>query len=337
MRKFNLRGISLGLSSGLTWAIDTILIGWVLASTTFMSFTEIALAAPLISTFLHDAFSALWMIILMTIRGELFETIKKFRTRSGLFVVLAATLGGPVGMTFYVLSVQSIGASFTATISSVYPAIGALFAFLILRDKLSGKNWIGLLMSITFITLLSYSGDLLSSSTVSIGFIFILLCVFGWGMESVIVAYGLKDEEVSPVQALFIRQVTSAMIFGLLIVPIFVGHSVTVQVASTNTIWLIAAIALSGTLSYLFYYQAIDLIGPVRAMGLNISYAAWAIFLDILIFGAEFSIKNFSFALFIMAGAILTVMEDKKSESIDGRDQRKTSPKRSEIPPVPTK
>lgn len=312
MKKFNIKGITLGLSSGLTWAIDTILIGWVLASTTFMSFSEIALAAPLISTFLHDAFSALWMIILMAVRGELFETLKKFKTRSGMFVALAAALGGPVGMTFYVLSVQNIGASFTATISSVYPAVGAFFAFLILKDKLSGKNWIGLLMSITFITLLSYSGDLLSGTTISIGLVFILLCVFGWGMESVIVAYGMKDDEVSPYQALLIRQVTSAVIFGFLIVPIFVGHSITVQVASTSTLWFIAAIALAGTLSYLFYYQAIDLVGPVKAMGMNISYAAWAIILDFLIFGGEFSLKNLAFAILIIIGAILTVMNDKK-------------------------
>ena len=40
--------------SGLFWAIDTILIGYVLATTTFMSFAELAFVAPLVSTFLHD-------------------------------------------------------------------------------------------------------------------------------------------------------------------------------------------------------------------------------------------------------------------------------------------
>jgi drug/metabolite transporter (DMT)-like permease len=309
------KGATLGLSSGLFWAIDTILIGYILSTATFMSFAEIALAAPLISTFLHDAMSAIWMMILLGIKGELLETIKKFKTRSGLFVVLAATLGGPVGMTFYVLSVQNIGASFTATISSIYPAVGAFFAFILLKDKLSLKNWAGLLTSILSITLLSYSGNLISGTTVSIGLIFILLCVFGWGMESVIVAYGMKEDQISPIQALLIRQLTSAAIFGALIVPLFVGHSFTGQVLNTNATWLIALIALAGTLSYIFYYQAINLVGPVRAMGLNISYAAWAILIDVLILGGDFSVKNMVFAALIMIGSIFTVMENKKKQN----------------------
>ncbi|SFB20957.1 MULTISPECIES: DMT family transporter [unclassified Bacillus (in: firmicutes)] len=318
MQKFNVKGVSIGLASGLTWAIDTILIGIVLASTTFMDFAEIALAAPLLSTFLHDAFSALWMMILMGVRGELGTAFSKFKTKSGWWVVLAATLGGPVGMTFYVLSVQEIGASFTASISSVFPAVGAFFAFLILKDRLSLKNWAGLLTSIIFITALSYSGDLFSSTTVSIGLIYILLCIFGWGMESVISAYGMKDDVVSPLEALMIRQLTSAAIFGALIIPIFVGHDLTAKVASSSTFWFIGLIALAGTLSYVFYYQAIKLLGPVRAMGLNISYAAWAILIDIIILGGDFTLKNFLFAVMIMAGSILTVMEDKKKPSEKG-------------------
>lgn len=317
LQRINIKGTTIGLAAGLTWAIDTILIGWVLASTTFMEFSEIAMAAPLLSTFLHDTFSAIWMTILMGFRGELKETFSKLKTRSGRFVVLAALLGGPVGMTFYVLSVDSIGASFTASISSIFPAVGAFFAFLLLKDRLGLKNWLGLLISIAATIMLSYSGDLISGSTVSIGLIFILFCIFGWGMESVIIAYGMKDDEVSPFQALMIRQTTSAIVFGALIIPILLDHSYTVHVASSNTFWFIGLIALAGTLSYIFYYQAIKLIGPVRSMALNISYVAFAIFLDILFLGGEFSLKNFIIALFIMGGAVLTVMEDKKAPTTE--------------------
>jgi drug/metabolite transporter (DMT)-like permease len=316
LEKFNKKGVAVGLGAGLTWAIDTILIGYALSSTTFLKFSDIVLAAPLLSTFLHDAFSSIWMMILMAVRGELGESFKKLRTKSGLWVVLAATLGGPVGMTFYVLSVQKIGASFTASISSIFPAVGALFAFLILRDRLSLKNWIGLLISIGFTVALSYSGNLITGTSVSIGLIFIIFCIFGWGMESVISAYGMKDDEVSPLQALFIRQFTSAVIFAVLIIPIFVGHSLTVQVAQTKTLWFIALIALFGTLSYVLYYQAIKLIGPVRAMSTNISYVAFAIFLDVLFLGGDFSLKNVVFAIFIMVGAVLSVIVDQKEPDL---------------------
>lgn len=316
LKKQSFNGASIGLASGFFWALDTILIGLVLGSTTFMSFGEIALAAPLLATFLHDFMSAIWMILLMAFRGQLVDTIKKIKTRSGLFVVLAATLGGPLGMTFYVLAVQNIGASFTAVISSAYPAVGALFAFILLKDKLTGRNWIGLLISMGFITLLSYSGDLFSGVTISIGLIFVLLCVFGWGMESVICAYGMKDDEVNPEQALLIRQLTSSAVFGFIIIPVFLSHSYTLQVVNTSAFLFIILIALAGTLSYVFYYKAIKLVGPVRAMGLNISYAAWAIILDVVLMGSDFSLKYFAIALMIILGSVLTVMQNKKSDSI---------------------
>lgn len=316
----SVKGTSLGMFSGLFWAIDTILIGYILSTATFLSFTEIAMAAPLISTFLHDTMSAIWMMLFMGVKGELKETFSKLKTKSGLFVVLAAGLGGPIGMSFYVLSVQNIGASFSATISSVYPAIGAFFAFFLLKDRLSIGNWAGLLLSISSIIMLSYSGDLISGTTVSIGFIFILLCVFGWGTEAVICAYGMKDNEVSPLQALLIRQLTSSAIFAVIIIPLFVGHSYTGAVVQSNAVWIIALIALAGTLSYSLYYSAINLIGPVRAMGLNISYAAWAILIDVLILGGEFSFKNMIFAALIIMGSIVTVMDIRKSKGVGANE-----------------
>jgi len=87
-------------------------------------------------------------------------------------------------------------------------------------------------------------------------------------------------------------------------------------VASTKTFWFIGLIALFGTLSYVFYYQAIKLIGPVRAMSTNISYVAFAIFLDVIFLGGDFSLKNIVFAVFIMVGAILTVVVDNKEPDL---------------------
>ena len=256
----------------------------------------------------------------MAFRGELWTALKKFGTKSGRWVVLAALLGGPGGMTFYVLGVQKIGASFTATISSIFPAVGALFAFLILRDKLSLKNWVGLLISIGFTIALSYSGNLITGSSVSLGLIFVLFCILGWGLEAVIAGYGMKDEEVSPYQALFIRQLTSALTFAIIIIPIFVGHKLTIQVAQTSTFWFIALIAFFGTLSYICYYVAINLIGPIRAMALNISYVAFAILISVFFLGQQFSMKNVIFALCIMAGAVLAVVPDnKKATELEGK------------------
>lgn len=58
------------------------------------------------------------------------------KTKSALFVVIAALMGGPIGMTGYLLAVKLIGPSYTAIISSLYPAVGAILAYFILKERL---------------------------------------------------------------------------------------------------------------------------------------------------------------------------------------------------------
>ncbi len=318
------KGIFFGLSSGFTWALDTVLIGMVLAKGVFTSTPEVIFLAPLVSTFFHDLLSSFWMMIYMVIRGEFTVPFKKLKTRSGRFVMLGALLGGPIGMTGYVLAVKYLGASLSASISAVYPAIGALFAFLILKDRLTVKNWIGLFISILFIFLLGFTGGEPSQSYI-LGFTFILLCIFGWGMECVILAYGMKDDEVSPEQALQIRQLVSAVTYAALILPVFGGYPLVGSVVTSSEFFLIAAVALSGTASYVFYYKAIYTLGPTRAMALNISYAAWAIFLSFFILHTPITAKVLFFSIMILAGSIITVATPEELKWLNLAKRRKTA------------
>jgi drug/metabolite transporter (DMT)-like permease len=300
------KGLYFGLFSGFTWALDTVLIGIVLTKALFLSTEQVIFLAPLVSTFFHDLLSSIWMMVYMLLRGELKITFKKLATRSGRFVVLGALLGGPIGMTGYVLAVKYLGASLAASISAVYPAIGAFFAFLILKDRLTLKNWIGLFISILFIFLLGFAGGEPSPSFI-LGFSFILLCIFGWGMECVILAYGMKDDEILPEQALQIRQLVSAVTYGILILPLFNAYPLVGEVFKSSEFFFIALIALSGTASYVYYYKAIHTIGPTRAMALNITYAAWAIIISFIILGTPITAKLVFFSFMILLGSIITV------------------------------
>ncbi|MEH7332793.1 DMT family transporter [Neobacillus drentensis] len=318
------KGLLFGLISGFTWALDTVLIGMVLSKALFVSSDLVIFLAPLVSTFFHDLLSSVWMLIYMTIRGEVKVPFQKLTTRSGRFVMLGALLGGPIGMTGYVLAVKYLGASLSASISAVYPAIGAFFAFLILKDKLTVKNWIGLFISILFIFLLGFAGGEPSPSYI-LGFSFILLCIFGWGMECVILAYGMKDDEITPEQALQIRQLVSAVTYGVLILPFFKAYPLVGEVFKSSEFFLIALIALSGTASYVYYYKAIYVMGPTRAMALNITYAAWAILLSFIILGTPITFKLVFFSIMILLGSIITVASQEELKWMNLLKGRKTA------------
>ncbi|MEZ0117645.1 UNVERIFIED_ORG: drug/metabolite transporter (DMT)-like permease [Heyndrickxia coagulans] len=305
-------GVGFGVISGITWALDSILIGLLLSKGLSVPNGNVVFLAPLVSTFLHDSLSTFWVAVYLVLRGNFFTAISKIRTKSGRFVILAALLGGPVGMTFYTLSIQYIGSSYAASFSAVYPAVGAFFAFLLLKDRLSIKNWIGLFISILFIFILGYSSGKFVSPNNILGFFFILICIFGWGMESVIIAYGMKDDEISPEESLQLRQLTSALSYGLIIIPVFKGYSIVSEVVINPEIFFILLIALAGSISYFFYYKAINIIGPTRAMALNISYSAWTIILGFLIVGTPLTFKLLFCSIMIILGSTLTVANTNK-------------------------
>ncbi|AQS11894.1 EamA-like transporter family protein [Clostridium saccharobutylicum] len=295
-------GVLTGLGSAITWGIDTVLMAIILAMSPFSSEGVIVLA-PILTACFHDAFSAVWTFIYLSLKKQLRPLIKAMKTRSGAVVALAAIMGGPVGMTGYVMAIQYIGPSYTAIISSLYPAFGAILAYLILKEKIGKKGWIGLFVAILGIVLIGYSSN--ESGISIVGFIWALVCAIGWGSESVICAIGMKADEVSAESALQIRQLTSGIVYSALIVPMVGGIGMSIEALRTNSVWYLIAVALSGTASYLFYYQSIDKIGATKAMGLNSTNTVFAIIFDVLINGTQLSLKTIICSLMVMGGVYL--------------------------------
>ena len=274
-----------GIMSGITWAIETIILGIALNSSAFASTEEAIILAPFVSTFLHDTFSAIWATIYNTAKGNFHKALACLKKKDGLFAVLAAVIGGPIGMTGYVLAVNYMGASIGAVASAVFPAIGAALAFIFLKEKMQWYRWVFLIMTLLGVYGLSYSPEV-NIKNFWLGICGALMCAFGWGIEAVILAKCMKDPDIKDEYALQIRQTTSAVVNGIIILPILGGWNFTVGLFKKETssvILLIAFAALFATVSYLFYYKAINKIGASKAMALNVSYSAWAIVFTVII------------------------------------------------------
>lgn len=275
-----------GIIAGVTWAVETIVLGIALAMSPFCSTEQAVLLAPFASTFLHDLFSAIWSCVYNGVRGNLRAVGRALKTKSGRFVALAAVIGGPVGMTGYVLSVANMGASIGAVASAIFPAIGAVLAYIFLKEKMSWYRWIFLILSLLGVYGLSYSPEL-NITNFWLGFAGTLMCAFGWGIEAVIIAKCVQDAAVTDEIALQIRQTTSALVYGVIILPVMKGWGFTLSLFN-GTGWLIPVIALAAlfaTASYLFYYRAISQIGASKSMALNITYAAWAVVFSVIFLG----------------------------------------------------
>ena len=110
------------------------------------------------------------------------------------------------------------------------------------------------------------------------------MCAFGWGIEAVIIAKCVRDDAVTDEIALQIRQSASALVYGIILLPLMKGWGFTLTLFD-GTGWLIPTVALAAlfaTASYLFYYRAISQIGASKSMALNITYSAWAVIFSIV-------------------------------------------------------
>ncbi|RKI96729.1 DMT family transporter [bacterium D16-34] len=304
-----------GLTSGLLWGLDTVILGIALSMSPYIGTAEAIAYAAIASSALHDIFCAIWLFIYMGIRGRLKDTWAALKTRSGKVVILGALLGGPIGMTGYVVAIDNIGAGYTAIISSIYPAVGTLLAAIILKEKMAPKQLIALFVAIGGIIAMGYisSGGGEMGANPTLGFVAALAAVIGWGSEAVICGWGMKDDAVDNETALQIRETTSGLVYAIVVLPLFGAWVFTAHAIPTFATGVVALAALAGVTSYLFYYKSISSpIGAAKSMALNISYSAWAVLFALVLQGTIPSVASVICCIVILVGTILAASDWKE-------------------------
>jgi drug/metabolite transporter (DMT)-like permease len=285
-----------GLNAGILWALVTVLLSIILSKGIFIHSKEAIYLAPFVSAFLNDTFSGLWLLFFRKSRKQCRNTsvLKALKTRNGKLLLLSGLFGGPLGMSSYLLAIKYLGASYTAVISSLYPAIGALISWIFFRDKLLKKQLFGILLC-------------------GIG-IFALCCALFWGMEAVISSYAMKDDAISFELALQIRHYTSIICYAFIFLPLLNAWGFTIQVLLDKSIILLLITGLLETGSYLFYYKAIHKLGATKAMTLNILYMVWAVVLGVFLFKDIPNRYEIMSILLLFSGVLFVVLHSVNSQ-----------------------
>ncbi|MFY9263624.1 MAG: DMT family transporter [Actinomycetaceae bacterium] len=300
-----------GLLSGITWGLNAVILGIALSMAPYIGTAEAIAMGALVSAFLHDTFAAGWMTLYMGAKGRLKDTLAALKTRSGKVVMIGALLGGPIGMGGYLVAINHIGASRSAIISTFYPAFGAFLAFMVLKERMRWYQLLAFVIALGGIV----SMGILSATDESIdnpivGLFAISLTVIGWGSEAVFSAWGMRDDAVDNETALHIRETTSAIAYGVIVIPLFGAWSFLLGnefLNKANGTILLAALA--GTISYLAYYKGISIIGAAKTMAVNISYSAWAVFFSFLILGDKPDLITVILCFVILFGTIFSAAD----------------------------
>lgn len=332
------KGNIIGLLSGLTWALYTIILYTVLnlygnAKGDLLSIKGIMLV--LITTVLIslvDLFLNVMFELFVVRRSNLTKEFKSvFFSRKGFRIIPAAILAGPFGLIPYAI-VSAISAPVAGAFSALYPVVGAVASFLVFRERLSKIKIIGGIISIVGV-ILTYKLD----SVNFVVYIIALIPAFGWGLEAIF-GYKLIKDNVNPIVTITLRHIYSFFILGtcLIIFLIFSGeYSYIVQfysgiqfsqmalVVNRLFIWPVFAIgSFIGAASYIFWYVSMKYISVAPAMILNISYVLWIpLILMIPPFSQKISTNVLLGCIIVFVGTSLVIIGD----NIKSRKSQKVS------------
>lgn len=263
-----LRGIIIGLLSGLLWAASGLALGYAMEPASSVAWAD-GLTLALGAALAHDASAAVTVTAVLGVtKGILPTTGLPKGTIRGLGV--GALAGSVIGTLCYAGAVMLAGTAAALAATAAYPVVAALLAMVILRERHAPRAWWGVGAAALGFVFLGLGTDAGVTPHMKLGLLLALGCVFGWSFEG---AMASKAMRAAPsLQAIAVREtVSAALLAGLLVLVLPWGGGLTLDWG-----WALAAGCFGGV-SYWAWYEAMRCLGMARGVALNITYAAWSV------------------------------------------------------------
>lgn len=206
---------------------------------------------------------------------------------------------------FFFMGLERIEAGRASLIIATNPALIALFAAFLFKDRLNRLAHTGIVLSVAGALIVITRGDLSQAlrGGVGLGELFIFGCVLSWVSYSLIGKFVLK--RLSPLDAVTF---SSALGAAALSVPAVLEGIREEALTYSPLSWLcIFYLGFFGTvLGFVWYYNGIREIGPARASQFISLVPVSAVLLGALILGEVLSPSLVTGAVLVLAGLTLT-------------------------------
>lgn len=303
-KKFRTTGMTTGALSGLTYGIYTVL---VLVAGYYEPLVSAAglLAGPYVCSGLNDLFAGLWLTAYNAKSGRIREMGRSLNTFPGKMIVIGSLLGGPIANGAYLVGLAMAGA-YAIPISALCSLFGAIFAWIFLKQKITKRVMVGMLVCVAGAIVINWTRPE-GSDNFTLGIIFSFVAAICWALEGVFATYGgaMIDTDV----AVNLRQLISGIVDLFVILPIVGGLGLLggTLFSGIPVAWLAVA-GLSAAVSFLCWYKSNSTVGCAVGMSLNVTYAFWGVFFCILFLGQAITPTIVIGSIVIVFGAILVTM-----------------------------
>lgn len=303
---FASRGLILAVGAAMLWGVYGVLMSMVFSLPPLNSTNLGLLAIPVVAGTIEEISSSIVLFIRNLKNGKTKEYIRTIKTTPGKIVCIGGILGGPIGLTGSMAAILFCGPGYALCITAMYPVFGALCSVIFLKEKTNFRFWLGLILCVAGGIVMSYiAPEGSDSKTFYLGIAFAILAVIGWGAEGVVSAYG--TDTIDPDIGGGLRVMAAAIVF-LIMLPFVGGMNAFVECFTVfpTAGFGIAAVAVFGAYSLMYWYVAFGMTGVSRALACNGTYGLWGIlFTAILSF---IGITGFTITSNLVWGGIITVI-----------------------------
>lgn len=303
--KFRKTGIIMGILSGFTYGVYSTFIAIAGNKEPLLSMAAQVMAVAFVTCGLNDLIAGIWLLIWNAKKGKLSELGRSVKTFPGKIIIIGALVGGPIANGAYLLGLSLAGTA-AIPISATTALFGALFAWVFLKQKITPRVILGMVVCVAGAVIINLAKPE-GASNFTLGIICAFIAAICWGLEGMISSFGgaLLDCDI----AVNIRELVSGLVILVLIVPVIkatglLGSTLT---ALSPMVWL-ALSALSAAISFLTWYKANSTVGVAIGMSLNVTYALWGVVLYVLFLNTQLTATMFIGSIVIVVGAVLVTM-----------------------------
>ncbi|MDU1027976.1 MAG: hypothetical protein E7A50_00585 [Clostridiales bacterium] len=316
------KGITVAILSGMSYGLYTAFMtlgmtkgvwaDWYGENTALLSAFVITYLIGALGSAVNDSMSALWALANAGIKGKLGDFVRCLRTKPGRIMILAAAIGGPISSAAYVIGLQLAG-SIVVPISALCPAIGAILARILFKQKLNARMLVGIGICVI-------ASFMIGSTSVGqdapegrfLGIMIALIAAFGWGLEGCVAGYGttLIDYEIG----ITIRQCTSGLGNLLVLIPIFalvggepvgLGFKLAGQAFTSPAMLFFVISGFFALYAYSLWYKGNSMCGAALGMACNGMFSFWGPFFCWIVLGVVAGLDGWSLPPIAWAAAVI--------------------------------
>jgi drug/metabolite transporter (DMT)-like permease len=265
---------------------------------------------PVLTATLRIVFASIFLFIIFT--------ITKYKTnfkRDWKLFLLIGLGNSAVPFTLYAYAALYLDSSISVILNSTSPMFGALFGFLILRDKLTWNTYIGLILGTIGVGFVSSFAYIETEIEIYLSIFAALGAASLYGLTG---AYVKKyAQHIEPKQLTF-GTLTFAGIFLLILYGILFAFQAVPAIESTNLLRDFGLVILFGILCtatpYIIYYKLLQDVGPVNALMVTYLMPVFGIIWGV-IFDEPITVMMMFGLLIILLGIYVLNVKRKKKDA----------------------